>query len=40
LLEGRERFEEEALLEKSTATINSEECASGLYTSILSSYSF
>lgn len=29
LLEGRERFEEEALLEKSTATINSEECASG-----------
>ncbi|KAJ6672708.1 EXTRA-LARGE GUANINE NUCLEOTIDE-BINDING PROTEIN 3-LIKE [Salix viminalis] len=29
LLEGRERFEEEALMEKSDATVNSEECASG-----------
>ncbi|KAL9334830.1 hypothetical protein Peur_072011 [Populus x canadensis] len=29
LLEGRERFEEEDLTEKSTATVNSEECASG-----------
>ncbi|XP_061957081.1 extra-large guanine nucleotide-binding protein 3-like [Populus nigra] len=29
LLEGRERFEEEDLTERSTATVNSEECASG-----------
>ena len=34
LLEGRERFEEEALMEKSDATVNSEECASGLNTTI------
>jgi hypothetical protein len=34
LLEGRERFEEEDLTEKSTATVNSEECASGLKTTI------
>lgn len=34
LLEGRERFEEEDLTEKSAATVNSEERASGLNTTI------
>ena len=32
LLEGREMFEEEAMIEKGTDTMNSEEWASGLYT--------
>lgn len=40
LLEGRERFEEEALMEKRTTAMDTEECASGLNTTIFATCIF